>query len=171
MPAVLDADALNALARVQSFEKIIAGKFPLICTPHPGEMARLLKSHIGADKKSREQAAQNLSLRTRGISVLKGFETIISDGKISYINPTGGPMLAKAGSGDILGGLIAGLWAQLGTAEKFDSQSALKAAAAGTYLHGLCAEIAAKKLSDRAVLASDVAAELPQAYKRVLRSR
>jgi len=171
LPAVLDADALNALARTKNFEKIINGKFPLICTPHPGEMQRLLKCPIGTDKKSRQVVAQTLSKRTGGISVLKGFETVITDGKITYINPTGGPMLAKAGSGDVLGGIIAGLWAQLGSANGFDNKSALKAAATGVYLHGLCGELAARQLSDRAVLASDVAARLPLAWKRVLRAR
>lgn len=171
LPAVLDADALNALSREKNFEKIIAGKFPLICTPHPGEMARLLKHTIGADKKSRTEAARELSGRTQGVSVLKGFETVITDGKTVYVNPTGGPALAKAGSGDVLGGLTAGLWAQLGAAASFDNKSALRAAAAAVYLHGLCGDLAAQKLTDRAVLAGDVAAQIPAAWRRLLRGR
>lgn len=169
LPAVLDADVLNALACTEQYEKIVAGKFPLICTPHPGEMARLLKQKIGSDQKARTQAAQELSKRTKAVSVLKGFETVITDGKTIYINPTGGVALAKAGSGDVLGGIIAGLWAQLGTADGFNNKSALKAAAAGVYLHGLCGDLAARKLTDRAVLASDTAAQIPFAWKRLLR--
>ena len=171
LPAVIDADALNALAREKNFEQILH-KFRVICTPHPGEMERLLKYKINSDQTVRVQAAQQLSKHTQGVSVLKGFETVITDGKITYINPTGSTALAKAGSGDVLAGIIAGLWAQLGVAEGYyDAATALKAAAAGVYLHGLCGDLAARQLSDRAVLASDVAAQLPGAWKRVLRAR
>ncbi len=171
LPVVLDADVLNALAREKNFEKILAKKFPLICTPHPGEMARLLHHKISEDTKARQTAALDLSRRTQGISVLKGFETIITVGKIVYINPTGNSALAKAGSRDTLAGMIAGLWAQLGTAHGFDNITALKAAATGVHLHGLCGDLAARELTDRAVLASDVAAQLPRAWKQVLRVR
>lgn len=170
-PAVLDADALNALGRMPEALDSLKNRFPVICTPHPGEMARLLGRPVSENEKVRIEYAQTLSARTGGVSLLKGFHTVITDGKTVYINPTGGPMLAKAGSGDTLGGFVAGLWAQLGTAEGFDNKSALKAAACGAYLHGLCGELAAKKLTERCVLASDVAEALPQAMKRVLLSR
>ena len=171
LPAVLDADALNALARQKHWEKIIANRFVLICTPHPGELERLTGESPSSSQTVRMKQARELSLRSSGVTVLKGFRSVITDGKTVYINPTGGPALAKAGSGDVLGGMIAGLWAQLGTAQGFNKVSALKAAAAGVYLHGLCGDLAAKVLTDRAVLAGDVAEQLPNAWKRVLRSR
>lgn len=167
-PAVLDADALNALAKEPGWPKIVSGRFPLICTPHPGEMKRLLQKPISSDPSVRAQYARELSGKTGGVSVLKGFHTVISDGRLVYENPTGGPALAKAGSGDTLGGIIAGLWAQLGQSGGFASQTALRAACAGVYLHGLCGDLAAKDLTDRCVLASDVADRLPLAFKRVL---
>ena len=167
-PAVLDADALNALARQSDWPEIISGRFPLICTPHPGEMQRLLQKPISSDSSVRAQYAQELSAKTGGVSVLKGFHTVISDGRLVYENPTGGPALAKAGSGDTLGGIIAGLWAQSGTAEGFTQATALRSACAGVYLHGLCGDLAAKKLTDRCVLASDTADCLPLAFQHVL---
>ena len=166
---MLDADGLNALARQKNFAQIISGKFPVICTPHPGEMARLLGWKIAEDEPTRLSAAQKLSSLTKGITVLKGFHSVITDGRIVYLNPTGGPALSKAGSGDVLGGIIARLWAQTGTASGFNKQSALQAAAAGVYLHGLCADLAAQELTDQCVLASQVALQLPRAMKQVLR--
>ena len=168
LPAVIDADALNALARSPNGAQSIARRFPLICTPHPGEMQRLLGRPASTDERVREVYARELSARTGGVSVLKGYHSVITDGETVYVNPTGGPALAKAGSGDTLAGFIAGLWAQLGSAEGFDNHSALKAAVCGVYLHGLCGDLAAKKLTERCVLASDVAEELPRAFKRVV---
>lgn len=168
LPAVIDADALNALSRQKDFGKIVQ-RFASICTPHPGEMKRLLKEPVSADEKQRQIYAKKLSALTGGVSLLKGFHTVITDGKTVYVNPTGGPALAKAGSGDVLGGFIAGLWAQLGTAEGFDKQTALKAAACGAYLHGLCGELAAQKTNERCVLASDTTEQLPFAFNKILK--
>lgn len=168
LPALLDADALNALACSKQGPALIYKRFPVICTPHPGEMARLLQKPLAAAEKIRTVYAKTLSGLTGGVSVLKGFHSVITDGKTVYINPTGGPALSKAGTGDTLTGMIAGLWAQLGTADGFNNESALKAAAAGVYLHGLCGDLAAQKLTDRCVLACDVAAQLPRAMKKVL---
>ena len=170
LPAVVDADALNALARNRTGVQKICGRFPLICTPHPGEMRRLLGHAVGADEKQRLLCARELSARTGGVSVLKGYHTVVTDGKEVYVNTTGGPALAKAGSGDTLAGFIAGLWAQLGTADGFNNSTALKAAACGVYLHGLCGDLAAAQLTPRCVLASDVAAQLPRAFKQLERT-
>lgn len=86
----------------------------------------------------------------------------------TWQNTTGGPALAKAGSGDVLSGVIAGLWAQLGAAEGFDASSALKAALCGVYLHGLAGDLAALKRTDYGVLAGDTAAYIPQAFLEIL---
>lgn len=166
LPSVLDADALNALTHAKALPHI-KGRFPVICTPHPGEMQRLLGRRVGQTEAARTACARQLCQLTDGVSVLKGFHTVITDGQTVYINPTGGPALAKAGSGDTLAGMIAGLWAQHQAAGG-QAESALQAAAAGVYLHGLCGDLAAEKLTDRCVLASDVAAQLPRAMRRVL---
>ncbi len=170
IPMVLDADGLNALARTSHWDQICR-RVLVICTPHPAEMKRLIGGEISTLEKVRVQQAKQLSDLTGGVSVLKGFHSVITDGKTTYINPTGGPALAKAGTGDVLGGMIAGLWAQWVAAEGSDKTSALKAAAAGVYLHGLCGELAAQALSERCVLASDVARQLPRAMKKLLRGK
>ena len=170
LPTVLDADALNTLAESSQWEKIVQGKFPLICTPHPGEMKRLIKQPSSLSEIIRIKQACELSKRTGGVSVLKGFHSIVTDGKIIYTNPTGSSALAKAGSGDVLGGMIAGLWAQCGMADGFNNNTALRAAAVGVYLHGLSGDLAAQKVTDRAVLASEVTDQLPVAWKRLLRA-
>lgn len=165
LPCVIDAEALNALAKEKDFSYL---KMPSICTPHPAEMRRLIQKPISEEKKQRILYAKELSQKTGGVCLLKGFETVITDGKKTYINTTGGPALAKGGSGDVLAGMIAGLWAQIGTAEGFNNASALKAAACGVYLHGLCGDLAAKKLTDRCVLAGDLLNNLPDAFRQVL---
>ncbi len=171
VPAVIDADALNALSRYKNWAERLPKNVPFIFTPHPAEMKRLIGGVISPLRTQRTAQAIALSQKSGVVSVLKGFESIITDGHTAYVNPTGGPMLAKAGTGDVLGGLIAGLWAQLGTATVFDAATALKAAAAGVYLHGLCGELAAQKVTERCVLASDVAAQLPNAMKKILQTK
>ncbi len=167
LPAVVDADALNALAGSRHGAKSIRGRFPVICTPHPGEMQRLLGKKSSDEEQVRIAYARELSALTGGVSLLKGYHTVVTDGEKIYVNTTGGPALAKAGSGDTLAGFIAGLWAQLGCAEGFDNKTALKAAVCGVYLHGLCGDLAGQRLTSRCVLASEVADELPHAFMQL----
>lgn len=167
IPCVIDADALNAISREK---KLLSFQHPCICTPHPKEMERLLKKPVSEDEKQRILCARELSKKTGAISVLKGFGTVLTDGEKIYINPTGGPALAKGGSGDVLAGMLTGLWAQSGTEKGFTRKTALEAAACAVYLHGLCADLAAKKLTDRCVLAGELLEYLPQAFRRVMRT-
>lgn len=171
VPAVIDADALNALSHHKNWAARLPKNVPFIFTPHPAEMKRLMGGTISPLRAERAAQAMALSQKSGVVSVLKGFESIITDGHTVYVNPTGGPMLAKAGTGDVLGGMIAGLWAQLGTATAFDVGTALQAAATGVYLHGLCGELAAQQVTERCVLASEVAAQLPRAMKKVLQTK
>ena len=124
------------------------------------------------DEAGRLRQAEALCRLTGGVSVLKGSGTLVcaeTDGAPeTWKNTTGGPALAKAGSGDELSGVIAGLWAQLGAAEGFDASSALKAALCGVYLHGLAGDLAALKRTDYGVLAGDTAAYIPQAFLEIL---
>lgn len=168
LPAVIDADALNQLAARHATGDIFPRGAPCIFTPHPGEMARLLGETVSSDVAVRAEQAQALAVQTGGVCVLKGAGTVVSDGQTVWQNPTGGCALAKAGTGDVLCGMIGGFWAQLGRARGFARKTALQAAACGVYLHGLCGDLAAKDLTDYCVLAGDLPAYLPRAVKRVL---
>ena len=160
-PAVIDADALNALAAA-GFKKFKFPRVPFILTPHPGEAARLLGHNIS----DREAAAAELAKISGGTAVLKGAGTLVCGGKIILKNTTGGPELAKGGSGDVLAGLCAGLFAQLGRARGFTPETALKSAALAVHLHGLCGGLAAKKYTERGVLAGELLDFLPAAVRR-----
>ncbi|MDQ3370729.1 MAG: NAD(P)H-hydrate dehydratase, partial [Myxococcota bacterium] len=134
VPAVLDADALNLVGTDLEILATAAG--PIVLTPHPGEAARLLGTTIAVIEEDRLAAARTLAARTRAVVVLKGARTVVCDGTLPdeycSINPTGGPALATAGSGDVLAGVIAGLLAQ--------GLPAGDAARAAVYVHGMAGE-------------------------------
>ena len=171
IPMVLDADGLNALSR---FPASFRFKQPTILTPHPGEIARLLNTAIVADESFRILQAAQLADQTGAICVLKGPDTVVAvsdQGKLnSWQNPTGGPALAKGGSGDVLSGVVAGLWAQF-AAQGLTIKNGLQAAKCAVYVHGLAGDLAAEKLSDYGVLATDTLSYLPVAIQQVLQER
>ena len=157
-PAVLDADALNAMAgRVDLLREC---KAPLILTPHPGEMARLeehaTSQMINAD---RVGIATRFARARRVFVVLKGARTVIAnpDGQVA-ICPTGNPGMATAGTGDVLTGMITGLLAQ--------GLSAWDAACCGTYLHGLAGDLAATRLGTTGMIAGDLIEQIPHAISQ-----
>ncbi|HLL20917.1 MAG TPA: NAD(P)H-hydrate dehydratase [Kofleriaceae bacterium] len=158
IPAVLDADALNLFEGRASDLTRAAG--PLVLTPHPGEAARLLGCSTADIEADRLAAARSLASRTRAVVVLKGARTIVCDGTIEddhcTINPTGGPALATAGSGDVLAGTIGALLAQRVTAGD--------AARAGVYVHGAAGDALAAEHGMRGVISSD----LPLAIARAI---
>ena len=160
LPAVIDADALNAVAAAGRFPEAAA---PRIITPHPGEARRLL----GAAVSDRPAAAAALAALCGGVAVLKGVGTLISDGASALRNTTGGPALAKGGSGDVLAGLCTGLYVQAGLARGFTLKTAFETAALAVYLHGLAGDLAAKKFTERGVLASELIDALPAALRRL----
>ena len=160
LPAVIDADALNALAGERAF-KIAAS--PFILTPHPGEAGRLLGKKIT----DRPSAAAELAALTGGVAVLKGPGTLVCGGKEILLNATGGPALAKGGSGDVLAGLCAGFLAQAGLARGFSAGTAFYSAALAVHLHGLCGDLAAEKYTERCVLAGELLDFLPAAIRSV----
>ncbi len=159
LPAVADADALNALAAGPRPFKLKCS--PAIFTPHPGEAARLLGKKIT----DRPAAAAELSRLTGGVAVLKGAGTLVCLGDTILKNGTGGPALAKGGSGDVLAGLCAGFYAQLGLARGFKPSTALESAALAVHLHGLCGDLAAAELTERCVLAGELTDFLPAAIR------
>ncbi len=114
VPVVVDADALNALARLPDYAQEIRGR--VVLTPHPGEYRRLAATlgirHDPTDSLQREAAAGELAQRLGCIVVLKGAGTVVSDGHRSWVCSRGHPCLATGGTGDVLAGLIGGLIAQ-----------------------------------------------------------
>ena len=150
---VLDADALNILAENKTWLGFFQGE--VVLTPHVKEFERLTEKAKNAYH--RLQLAKEFSIKNKVYLVLKGKYTCIScpDGN-QYFNPTGNAGMAKGGSGDVLTGIITGLLAQ--------NYSAKEACILGTYLHGLAGDIAAYKLSQEALLASDIILNLPDAY-------
>lgn len=158
---VLDADGLNLLAQIEEWwTKVPANR--LVLTPHPGEMARLLKlEHADEINADRLGAAQRAAQEWNQIVVLKGAETVIAapDGKAS-IGPAGNPALATAGTGDVLAGVIGGLIAQ--GVEPFD------AARLGVFLHAQAGQLARKEIGEAGALAGDLLPRLPRALTELL---
>ena len=152
---VIDADGLNNLAGIKNWPARLKAK--LILTPHPGEMKRLwsglLREELPADRQ--EQALQ-LAQRTNTVVVLKGAGTVVTDGEKVYINKTGNPGMATAGSGDVLTGVITALLGQ--------GLSDFDAAVLGVYIHGLAGDIAAEKFGRVSLMTTDIIDSLPDAF-------
>jgi NAD(P)H-hydrate epimerase len=157
-PMVVDADALNALARRPDVLSKPAG--PRILTPHPGEFARLT-GHQEIPPDAREDLARELALRTGAVVVLKGHRTAVTDGTQTSINPTGNPGMATGGTGDVLTGIITALVCQ--------HLSLYDAARLGVYVHGLAGDLAAADLGQISLIASDLVKYLPKAWQQVSR--
>ncbi len=161
IPTVIDADGINLLAKTNWTEKLHTN---CIITPHPGELARLLKTTTNEIQNHRLQSAQKAAnLMKKGkndtpICVLKGHKTIVTDGIKYYINTTGNPGLATGGSGDVLTGIIAGLLGQ--------GLTPFQSACLGVYIHGLAGDLAAKTLTETSLIASDLIDYLPLAFKK-----
>ena len=155
---VIDADGLNNLALISKWPARLKAR--LILTPHPGEMKRiwagLFREQLPADR--REQAIR-LAQRATATVVLKGAGTVVTDGGKIYVNTTGNPGMATAGSGDSLTGIIAALAAQ--GLEDFE------AATLGVYIHGLAGDLAAEKLGPVSLIATDIVDFLPAAFAGV----
>ena len=156
-PIIIDADAINTLSETNNFS------FPLnsVITPHPLELSRLLGVDVQEIQQNRAKWAWEASREFDCIVLLKGHESVIAipNGKI-FINHTGNSALAKAGSGDVLTGMIAGFCAQ--------GLSLESAVCTAVYMHGLTSEIASKVMSEYCVLASDLIKYIPYAFKSIL---
>jgi NAD(P)H-hydrate epimerase len=160
-PTVLDADGLNLLARTGRPRP--RSDAELVLTPHPGEFQRLAQP-LGirqrpTDLDTRADAAAELARAHRGTVLLKGRHTVVTDGDRLYVNQTGNPALATAGSGDVLTGLIAALIAQ--------GMTGFDAAVLGAHLHGLAADRWAGQHGPRGLRAPDLADALPGAFARL----
>jgi len=158
IPVVADADAINIIARhIEILKKL---KVPIILTPHPGEMARLLGTTSKEIQGNRIEFAKNFTVKNKCYLVLKGARSVIAtpNGNI-YINPTGNPGMSSGGMGDILTGVISGLLSQKYRPEE--------ACLLGTFIHGLAGDIVAEKLGRTGITATDVANSIPEALEQV----
>lgn len=156
-PIVLDADGINALEGNTAFLK--KRKQRMIITPHPGEIARLIKKDVSFVQAGREEIAKNLARSTGTVVCLKGHKTVVADpGGQTYVNGTGNSGMATGGTGDVLTGMIASFIGQ-GIS---DFSSAVLAA----YLHGLAGDIAAEKKGPFSIIATDILDCLPEAFRK-----
>ena len=156
-PRVLDADALNAIARRR--ELLATLESECVLTPHAGEAARLLG--WGNDRErvesSRHAAISQLCTITPATVVLKGRATLVAQhGRPTFVNPTGNAGLAKAGSGDVLSGVIGALLAR--------GMDTYDAAIAGTWIHGRAADVLAGETGEESYISSDLARALGRAF-------
>ncbi len=152
---ILDAGALGSIA--EQPEVLCTAKSPLVITPHPGEMARLLHTDVKQVLADPAKTALAAAKQWNAVTVLKGHRTLVAspDGRL-FRNTTGNAGLARGGSGDILAGMIAG-YASAGL-------SALDAALCGVYLHGLAADRCAARLSQQGMLPEDILSDLCRVY-------
>jgi len=161
-PIVLDADGINAL--VDRLDALKSARAPVILTPHPGEMGRLVKRSAEEVQNERLSLVQFFSEQYGVTLVLKGARTIIGGAKGRLaINSSGNPGLASGGTGDVLTGLIAGFLAQ--------GLSPFDAACAGVYCHGKAADRIARRYGDRGMLATDLLLEIPVVLKSLAEQR
>ncbi len=153
-PLVIDADALNAIA--VSDQSLPAAAGPRIFTPHPGEFARLTGKSITEISEDREAAAVEYARQHQIILLLKGADTVITDGTSIAVNTTGNSGMSTGGTGDVLTGLLTALCGQ--------GISPFAAAQLAAHLHGLAGDLAAEDLSQPALIASDLLDYLPDAW-------
>ncbi len=156
-PMLIDADGINALSlNIDVLKKESAD---IVLTPHPKEMSRLTGLSVEYIQENRVKVAEDFAEKHSVIVVLKGKDTVVTDGENTFINPTGNSGMAKGGSGDVLSGIISSLMAQgVGT---FDS------ACIGVYIHGLSGDLAANQLSKISMLPRDIVDYLPKAFKTI----
>ena len=150
-PGVLDADGINCLSEHKDILRDRTGA--TILTPHEGELARFL----GHPLESREEDAIRTAREYGVVLLLKGHETIVTDGITTYVNHTGNPGMAVGGCGDLLTGMIVSMLGQ--------NIPALDAAVASAWLHGKAGDICARELGQCAMLPSDMLNVLPRLFK------
>ncbi len=168
-PLVLDADGLNALGVLGEGSGAQRGGANLskaVLTPHPGELARLRGTSTEDIQRARERVAIETARLTssgggagqteRGVVVLKGASTVVTDGERVYVNTTGNPGMATGGSGDVLTGVIAALVGQ--------GLPRFEAAMLGVYVHGRAGDLAAKVVGETSMIATDLLTYLPRAF-------
>ncbi len=161
VPCVIDADGLNALS-----VDVVAGRSgqaPLVLTPHPGEMARLLRCGVADVQERRDEVAREVAAQAGATVVLKGSGTLSVEGSGElYLNPTGNSGMATAGTGDVLTGAVAALLGR--------GMGGLEAAAVAAFAHGLAGDLAAERVGATGMVAGDVLGLMPESFKIIERA-
>jgi NAD(P)H-hydrate epimerase len=152
---LIDADAINIISKNKKLIKKLNKN--CILTPHPGEFSRLVNIPNNLIQEKRLSVLENFMKDKNFTIVLKGFRSLINSNNFTYINNTGGPHLSKAGTGDVLSGIIASLWAQ--------GLSSTEASILGVYLHGLTADRLLEEKSELSIKASDIILKLEEVLK------
>jgi hydroxyethylthiazole kinase-like uncharacterized protein yjeF len=156
LPIILDADGLTALA-AQAKTLPIPNR-SLILTPHPGEMARLIRSTPKEVQENRIGISRSFAQTNHLHLVLKGYRTLIATPKGEiFINPTGNPGMASGGTGDVLTGMIGGLICQ--------GLDILRSLQIAVYLHGLSGDEAARELGEESLIATDIIRKIPALFR------
>jgi len=155
VPIVVDADALNCLAEESDLLERHTG--PRILTPHPGEFARLTGMDISTVQARREELSLEFASKFQVVLVLKGQQTVVTDGRRLFINTTGNSGMSTGGTGDVLTGLMTALLAQ--------HMQPFEAAQLAVFLHGRAGDLAAEELSQPALIASDLPRFLGRAWR------
>jgi NAD(P)H-hydrate epimerase len=160
-PVIVDADGLNALAasdRAPRAIDVLRRDAPVVVTPHPGEMARLVGASTKDVQQRRLETARAFAVESGAVVVLKGQRTIVArpDGT-ACVNPTGNPGMATGGTGDVLSGIIGALLAR--------GLDGWTAAVAAVYLHGAAGDVAAERRGEESLLAGDVIEGIPEVLR------
>ena len=157
-PLAADADALTALAG--HLEALRAAPSVRCLTPHPGEMARMLGARVDDVQRDRIETAREFATRYRVYVVLKGARSVIGtpDGRV-FVNPSGNPGMASGGTGDVLTGMLGAFLAR-----GMEPGAALQSS---VYLHGSAGDIATERVGEEALIARDVVAAIPEAFRRL----
>ena len=159
VPLILDADGVNVF---EGHADGLRGRAaPLVLTPHPGEFARLLGTTAAAVQADREGLAVRFATEHGVVLVLKGYHTLVTDGRRLYRNDTGNPGLATGGTGDVLTGVLAALIGQ--------GLAPFAAAQLGVHLHGVAGDLARDEVGEVSLIASDLLEYLPRVFRGLAR--
>lgn len=159
-PLILDADALNCIA--DSVDVLSHSSCDILLTPHPGEMSRLCGKSIKEIQENREKTAMDFCSKYNVNLLLKGYETVVCDKDCNqiYINKTGNTGLSKGGAGDLLSGIISGLYPSMSKV----GNSLFDSAVLGAFVHGLTSDFLKEAFSEYSMLPSDCADTLPDVF-------
>ncbi len=171
-PIIIDADGLNILAQNRDYWRFLKEeqRCQTVITPHIGEMARLCRATKEEILRSPRDVAINFAAALGIVCLLKGHRSVITDGKECIINTSGNAGMATAGSGDVLSGIIGSLLARKTVAEwtakeRLSISPALYRTATAAYIHGVAGDLAAEKLGQYSLMASDIIGEISTALK------
>ena len=165
-PLLIDADGLNILSEDESLWSLLSAeqRKRTVITPHPGEMSRLCGASVSDILSDVSETARSFAAKKGIVCLLKDHHTVITDGNFVYINQSGNAGMATAGMGDVLAGIIGALLARVEKTEFCKGESdVLIQSAVGAYLHGRAGDLAAEKIGQYSLIASDLLAEIPSA--------